>query len=269
MTDFSLSIEFILDTEDRLRTLIGLINDDSFLATFSLAPGAAGAARLVGGLAQKIVQSFLPAHDQVPILMFTGDFNLTPDGTRSDLREGSYAVLGTCDPSTELPDPRDKFEVSEGELLLNGEPVTELSYVLLNVKRIAARTRELNEGAGWESKLREAEDEANLPTEDSPDRTWNKCRGLLREAQALLRADANYLRVEADEIVLSSLDRCRRAIFGTDARLGLSDRGSRDSRPFIELEEFGLADTDIVGMLEGYADRVRSARLALRDIGLA
>jgi hypothetical protein len=270
MTDFSLSIEFILDTEDRLQTLIGLINDDSFLATFSLAPGAAGAARLVGGLAQKIIQSFLPAHDQVPILMFAGDFNLTPEGSQTDLREGNYVILGTRDTKTPLPDPSAKLDVIGDELLCNGEPVTEVSYVILSVKRIEARTRELNEGAGWEAKLREAEDEARLPVEDNPDLTWKKCRGLLREAQALLRADANYLRQESDEITLTVIERCHRLIFGNASRLGDLARRHNIIQPE-ELAEFGLTLThaDIATVLDKYADRVRSARDALRRIGIS
>jgi hypothetical protein len=88
MPSVSISVEFILDKENRLATLSGLINDDSFLASVSLAPGAATVARTVGSLAQKVIQSFVPAEEREPLLQFNGDFNLAVEG----LRDGYYVI---------------------------------------------------------------------------------------------------------------------------------------------------------------------------------
>jgi hypothetical protein len=100
-THVSVSIEFILDKENRLQALAGLINDDSFVAAVSLAPGGAMVAKTVGGLAQKVITSFMPAEERQPILQFSGDFNLAT----SELRDGYYAILGTRDAENPLSTP--------------------------------------------------------------------------------------------------------------------------------------------------------------------
>jgi len=82
MPHVSVSIEFILDKENRLAALTSLVNDDSFLRVVSLAPPAAAVAKSVGQLAQKIVQTFIPAEQRQPILQFSGDFNLAPGATQ-------------------------------------------------------------------------------------------------------------------------------------------------------------------------------------------
>lgn len=67
MTHVSVAIEFILDKENRMAALTNLINDDSFLAVVSLAPGMSTVAKTVSRLAQKIIQSFMPAEERHPI----------------------------------------------------------------------------------------------------------------------------------------------------------------------------------------------------------
>jgi hypothetical protein len=109
MPDISVSIEFILDKENYLRDLSGLINSDSFLATVSLAPGAAMVAKTISGLAGKIIETFVPAEERQPILQFSGEFNLADDG----LKDGYYIILGTRDDRNPLPtrSPNFKYEV--------------------------------------------------------------------------------------------------------------------------------------------------------------
>ena len=68
MTNVSIAIEFILDIQNNLAKLGGLINNDAFLAAISLAPGEAAIAKPAGSLAQSIIQTFIPAQTQQPTL---------------------------------------------------------------------------------------------------------------------------------------------------------------------------------------------------------
>lgn len=276
MPHVSMSIEFILDKENRMAALTNLINDDSFLAAVSLAPGATTVAKTVSGLAQKIIQNFMHGDEREPILQFSGDFNLTANS----MREGYYVILGSRDERSPLPSPLPCLSVKDGELLADGSPITQLSYVVLHVQRTEARTRDLSGGAVWDHKLREAENEAEnisqdpLADADGRRQAWDKCRGLIREAQALLRADPNYLRREADSLIKATFKTCSDLVsaetlqrrFGTSvadaSRLWQPDAGS--DRAFLGI----AADEDLGTSLDRYARQVRAARGVLRNAGL-
>jgi hypothetical protein len=278
MTHVSVSIAFILDKENHMTALTSLINDDSFLAAVSLAPGTSIVAKTVSRLAQKIIQNFMPAEEREPILQFSGDFNLTAGG----MQEGYYAILGSRDERNPLPSPSPRLEVCEGQLLAGGTPVAHLSYVILDVQRTEARTRDLSGGAVWEHKLREAENEAqNIAQDplagdgdDERRQAWDKCRNLIREAQALLLADPNYLRHEADSIIKATFKACKDLVspespqrrfgpsIGDTSRLWQPDEGS--DRAFLGI----AADEDLDASLARYAHQVRAARRVLRAAGL-
>jgi hypothetical protein len=218
MSHITISIDYILDVKNSLATLGALINDEAFLSVISLAPGAAVAARTISGLSQKIIQSFMEPEERKPILQFRGDFNIASQ----EVREGYYVILGTRDKRCPIPRPLPTLEVQEGDLLADGSPVTQWSYVVLEVRTLPARTRHLNDGAEWEQRLREAEDEAlaisHDPLADDEQRrlAWNRCLELLQEAQVLLRADSNYLTEEASKIVIAAYNKCHRQILGTE-----------------------------------------------------
>jgi hypothetical protein len=269
MSQVSVSIDFVLDIENRLGQLAGLINSDSFLSAVSLAPGAALVARTIAGLSQKVLQTFIPAEQQQPILQFSGDFNLTSGA----LKEGYYVILGTNDDDNPLPNPIPKLEVRDGGLLADGERVTQLSYIILMVGRTEARTRDLSEGAAWDAKLREAEDKAqfaasDLSTDDEKLQTWEDCRKILREAQVLLRADPNYQREEADAILAASLKTCADLVGG-------KKRGPGEITPQLHqavvanLEGMGVSTGgDWVAKLNDYAEQVAESRSILQQAGL-
>ncbi len=142
------------------------------------------------------------------------DFNLVT----SDLKDGYYVILGTIDDATPLPDPSIRLEVRDGVLLVHGDPATKWSYVILDVQRTQTRPPEMNDGANWADKLREAEDEARLLMQDplandkERKQIWEKCLKLIQEAQTLLRADDNFLAKDSSNIVMTTLDRCRQLI---------------------------------------------------------
>jgi len=214
MPHVSVSIDFVLDTENRLSALAGLINSDAFLSAVSLAPVAATVAKTVSGLTEKVINTFIPAQERQPILQFTGDLNISGD----QVREGYYAIVGTRDEDIGLPEPKAKFEVVDGTLRINGMLADHLSYVIFGVHRTPVRGRGLNGGAVWDQRLREAEDEAHntledpLADRDRRQEVWKKCVGLIKEAQILLRSDPNYHRSEADKIVRATLADCQQLV---------------------------------------------------------
>ncbi len=70
-----------------------------------------------------------------------------------------------------LPNPIPELTVREGQVLENGVPLTQPSYVVFDVRRVEMRTRDLSEALGWDTKLREAEDWAReVPANRS--RAW-------------------------------------------------------------------------------------------------
>jgi hypothetical protein len=274
MSQLSISIDFILDKENRLAALGGLINEDSFISAVSLAPGAALAAKTISGLAQKIIQTFVPAEERQPILQFSGDFDVATGG----LKEGYYAILGSTDEENPIPSPLPFLEVRDGELLADKQQITRLSYVILEVRCTQARTRDLNDGAPWEGKLREAENEATnllddpLATADDRKQMWEKCRNLIREAQVLLRTDPNYLRDEADSIIKAVYRRCSELVGEpmTTRTRSIDATAASTWRPDEESDRRFLGfslDEDLEQTLDKYAEAVADARRVLESSG--
>jgi hypothetical protein len=277
MPHVSISIEFILDKENRLNALAGLINSDAFLAAVTMAPVGATVARTVSGFTQKIIDTFIPAQEREPILQFTGDLNLAGE----NVREGYYVIVGTRDEEAPLPGPKARFEVTNGALKIDGQSAEGLSYVIFGVHRTAARGRDLSAGAAWEQRLREAEDEARNalqdPLADAQRRqdVWKKCVTLITQAQVLLRSDPNYLRSEGDAIVRATLLECQPLVAVTP----VVTRGLGRGRLPSDLDAGRLAEVSaqlgILGIETGedlaqstaqYAERLQASRDALADI---
>lgn len=272
MTHVSVSIEFLLDKKNRLVDLAGLINSDAFLATVSLAPGAAMVAKTIGGLSEKIIQTFLEPTEQQPVLQFNGDFNISAN----DLRDGYYVILGTRDANNPLPSPLPTLSVNNGELLADGQPLTQLSYVVLEVRVLPARTRGLNDGAAWVEKLRQAEGTAQRIAVDpfaeaeEQEQAWQECKALIKEGQLLLTADLNYLDQEASKIIRDSFERCRKQIFASNDRL--TTRGEAKGMDVLDV----AADRQFLGIdpgenlsetLGAYAEQVAASRQILQEAG--
>jgi hypothetical protein len=271
MDRVSVSVEFILDKENRLAALGGLINDDAFLAAVSLAPGVALAARTLGALSQKILQTFLQPQERQPILQFSGDFNIAT----GDLRDGYYVLLGTRDERYPLPRPLPPLKVQDGDLFADGRPVTQWSYVVLDVRCLECRTRDLNDGAPWAAKLRQAEAVAqrlaNDPLADAGERqrAQDECRDLLKEAQLLLLADANYLDGEARCIIKAAYAECSQQILGAGPQpvskgLAQAPPGRSADRAWLGIP----ADEDLNAVRARYAEQVAAARRVISEAGI-
>ncbi len=269
MTHVSISIEFLLDKKNRLVDLAGLINSDAFLTAVSLAPGTALVAKTIGSLSQKLIQTFLEPAEQQPILQFNGDFNIPAN----DLRDGYYVILGTRDPANPLPSPMPTLSVAGGGLLADGKPISQLSYVILDVRVLPARKRDLNDGAVWADKLRQAEESAQRLAADpfarAEERTqlWDECKLLIKEAQLLLAADPNYLSQEAGNIIRDSFERCCKQIFESDSRsIVLEAKGTSSLDLAADKRFLGIdSGEDLTASLRQYAQQVTTARQILKQ----
>jgi hypothetical protein len=271
MDRVSLSLEFVLDKENRLATLGGLINDDAFLAAVSLVPGAAMAARTIGRVSQKLIQSFLNPEERQPILQFSGDFNIAG----GELKEGYYVVLGTRDENAPLPRPLPSLEVKGNELLADGQPVVQWSYIVFYVRCIERRTRDLNEGATWDAKLKAAEAIAqrveNDPFADADKRKqeWKACMENLKQAQVLLLDSPTYLYVEANEIIMSAFQYCKSRIFAErQAKSPVVFRGISTVQqvPEHDMAALGIPKyAKLEDMEREYAEKSRQARKIIQQ----
>ncbi|MCS6848348.1 MAG: hypothetical protein RMN52_11630 [Anaerolineae bacterium] len=265
MTQADVSLDLLVDKENQLAKLAGLINTDSLFAPLALSPGALAVAKTISSLAQKTIQAFIPAAEQKPILQFSGTFNLAG----GDVREGYYVIIGTRDTSAPLPAPAAKLEVQDGSLLIDGRPADRLSYVILELGVAEARTRDAGANTPWHRKLREAEDEARhagqdpFATDESRRQTWDRVVGLLREARVLLAADAEYLPGEADKIYWSSCELCKTALFSTGTKLAGATREREPWTPDEAQSRAALgipADLDLDRALDDYLDQVNWTR---------
>ncbi len=276
MTRVSVSIEFLLDKKNRLVDLAGLINSDAFLTAVSLAPGAAMVAQTIGGLSEKIIQTFLEPAEQQPILQFNGDFNIPAN----DLKDGYYVILGTRDADNPLPSPLPPLSIVNGELLADRQPLDRLSYIILDVRVLEARTRSLNDGAVWAEKLRQAEGVAqrlaadSFAGEEERRQAWQECKMLIKEAQLLLTADTNYLPVEADKIIKDAFERCRKQIYEERERAIV-----RGEKGLALLDATAVAadwlflgidpGEDLTATLGRYAQQVAEARRIMQEAGMS
>jgi hypothetical protein len=272
MTHVTISIEFILDQQNNLALLAGLINDDSFLTAVSLAPGAVAIAKTIGGLAQKVIQTFVPAQQRQPILQFVGDFNLGAGA--NDLVEGYYAILGTRSENDPIPSSATTIEIGQSGLLLGGKEISQFSYVVLDVTRVPARTRELNSGAVWDKKLREAESLAQEVADDpfaddnQHKEVWRKCSALLQEARTLLLADPTYAESEASSIYKTIYKACADLITGK-AGAGVAKGVELKAAIAADQARLGIAEgEDLDRIASEYAKQTEDARRILQESNL-
>jgi hypothetical protein len=267
MPQVAIALDFHLDKENRLAKLGSLVNKESFSAALSLAPGSIVIAKTISALAEDIITTFIPAEEQEPILQFSGDFNLSTD----DLRAGYYAILGTRDADHPIPAPLPSLAFREGRLHGDGYPLSGLSYVVFEVRKTSARTRDTGVGSDWDARLREAEDIAQNLIDEARRSAWEKCRNLIREAQTFLRSDSNFLRTEGEQIARATYLRCRDLVLepvhersGRTRVAGDSPAWLPDDRADRAYLNIG-ADEDLDAQVFDYASEVMKAREILSD----
>ena len=203
----------VRDTSREFEKTLDNIRGLPEFAVYFAGPRFAAAAKTVGGVSEKLLQTLLPHNERQLALRFEEHFNIA-DGVRS----GYYVVFGSSDTSTPLP-VAPMCEVRDQMVFVDGEPARDLSWVLLELVGVPARTRIFSEGAVWEDKLRSAESRAvNIskdPLARKPDKNqaFGFCQTLIHEAQTLLLNDPNYLKSEADSIIDEVYDLCLIKVF--------------------------------------------------------
>lgn len=208
-------IDFLRNTQNNLTKLGALIDDDKFLAVISLPSEVVAVAKTVGGLAQCLIQIFVPSEERKPILEFMGDLNIGGDDVERSLRSGYYEILGSRHEQDSLPTTVPAIEVRKDSLLIDGAPAIQYLYVVLDVERVVARTRTMAEGAVWDAKRRKAEqlaiEFAHVPYTDKDEKKqpWLKCRALLQEARALLMTDPICALDEAAALYKADYESCQ------------------------------------------------------------
>ena len=273
MERVSISLDFILDRKNRFVTLSKIINEGGLFSAISLAPGAALVAQTLSKLSQQLIENFIPSEDQQPLLRFSSDFSLAGDG----LKEGYYVILGSQDSNNPLPSPYElkSMAVRDKMLLINDRLVTRLSYVILNVQSVPARTRDASQGAAWDLKLSEAENKAHtllnnpLATHDDKQKGWEDCLKLLTDAQTLLLSDPTYLRSEANAIIKSVYANCKDLVI-SQVRIS-GDLGTPNWIPDENMARDRLdipVDEDLNATLDHYAEQVIESRRTLKAVGL-
>ena len=269
MTRVFISIEFILDTHNRMADLTKLINGGAFATAISLAPVAATSAKTISEISKKLIGAFIPDPDQrEPILQFKGDFNIPA----KELCDGYYVILGTRDQKKPLPDSKAELEVKGIDLLVNGKPATDWSYVILNVRSVDVRGRSLSEGADWEKKIRKAEGIAGFVESDrfasskSKREAWEECKNLIKEAQTLLFNDENYLFYEATAIYKKALADCSKMIFGDSDIIVSASRAAKSKDLKKDREFLGIdLDEDLEDELNRYEYQLAETSRVIRE----
>lgn len=223
----TVAVSFLLDTKNGLRTFAQLANDDDLLSVVSLAPGAAAVAKTVSSLATKVIDRFMAPGDKVPVLQFVGDFSIV--GGR--VNEGYYVILGSGQGGKSLPSPLPQqadLSFEGAELLWHDNPVTDWSYLVLEVDVVPTRGRALAGGEAWAKKLDEA-DALSRKIENDPfastDRRRDvstRCRELVFNADTLFGASPLFLPSERTAIIRRAYTDVRARVFpeGLAADLG-------------------------------------------------
>jgi hypothetical protein len=266
----SIKLNLLLDQKDRLESLSNAINNSGFLTTISLSEPVLATAKALGKASRCILDAFLEAETKKPILEFTGDFNVgTPD-----LRSGYHVFLATTDKGSPLPAHDAHYSVEGTTLLVDQQPATRWSYVILEVMCSEARDR--NPQANWDKLLREAEAAASEFARNAAFLDANqmkakqkaavdKCQALITKAETLLQADPNYVSEERSRIIAASFKDYTDKITGiaTTRRYGapasrVHNRRISDARLALGLPK----DAELNQVLLRYAEQVQGFRLA-------
>lgn len=211
---FSIGIEFILDRENAFGQMTSLINDRSFISAVGISAEAAGVAKSVGIISQKILSTFLTEEQKKPILSFSGNFQIAS----GDLQAGMYAIIGSQDDDYPLPDNYDGLRISDGRLFLGDEPMRNVSYVVIEIGRTSTRGESGASDSRWLKLLRSAKNDIdsaveNLLSEGEDLRiAYKNARTKIGQARVLLLSDENYLPAERDAIIKSTVAYCNDAV---------------------------------------------------------
>jgi hypothetical protein len=160
--------------------------------------------------------------------------------------------------------------VQGSDLLLNGKSITDLSYIVLDVTTIPARTKDLGRGESWYKKLIEAE-QASLKIklfdgEDKRRAIYDQCFDFINEASILLLNDPLYHPNEARAIIQSAYDEISNKIFpkGATKGLGAPQRINSKVKSLLGVEN----ESELTNAVSTYSNISTQAKQALTELGL-
>jgi hypothetical protein len=270
MEQVTIAIEFLVDRENRLSQLADLANDGTFLSAISFAPGAVAVAKSLAEISKKIIAKFMYEADQQPVMRFEGDFSLPAD----DLSDAYYVILSAHHAEHPLPRPLPSpsmLKVQDKELLYNDRPVTEWSYVILDVDTVEARTKELGRGELWYEKLNQADKQADeihndpFASETSRRSVWESCSTLIRDADTLLTMYPLYSHKEARAIISEAYYLAREKILSsTGTGLGAPPGMRAKERDFLNV----AGEDELRSRVAQYAAAQSRSREKLTRLGM-
>ena len=269
MDKVSISFEFVLHRKNQLSALSKVINDGALQSALSLAPGMSLAAQILSSVSQKLIENFIPKGENTSLIQFDGDLNVTGN----ELKEGYYVILGSWDKANPLPSPdqQKKLVVQDGLLLIDDKPIDNLSFIILDLRWLPILTRD-NSTAAWNIKLLEAEDIAEgFKTNPFADEmkvkdAWVKIGDILNEARTLLRADPSILEIEAKELLIATLENCKRTLSDNNFERGTGNKQTwrpddTDMRALLGISP----EEDTVKVANEYAEKVFTSRQILGE----
>jgi hypothetical protein len=261
--------DFIVDTQSKLQPLADLVNNKTFVAALSFAPGAALVAAAIGGITQGLLEAFVPAAAQDFPLQCQGDFNIVGE----ELHDAYYALLGT---TVDAPFPP-TFDSTllgfrGGTLMYNGNPIDEWSYIVLDVRAIRAKDREFGRAtnAPWSDLLDKAENQAlNMPAQDkaTKDSTFKSCQSIVAQAAVLLQQDLMYLNKDRKGIIATELSDLHYQIYGV--RGNVADALNPEVLTSLEIPVYAQASPQQAfdALVQGHQQSVNRAVPVLRELG--
>jgi hypothetical protein len=263
-----LAVEFLLGQHNRLADLKKIISEDGLASVLSLAPGAGDIAAKTTKLVAKMLETFLDTEERKPLLRFNGDLLLSS----GELSDAFIVVLGSSYDRYPLPRPLpspDRVKVSENELLLDGQSVTQYSFIAFDLAVVERRGEAMGRGEPWDRKLAEVDivlaSLSPFAAVEARHSAWRTCERLIRDAHALLNASPLYLRKEVTEIVNRAyLDARVRALGETTTALGAPPSLDDEERAFLEVR----SPEELKARVEGYAKKMEQSERKLRELGL-
>ena len=215
-------IELVLDQQNRLHLLENVINGGAFTKAVSLAPAKLAAAKAISAVAMQVVNALLPMKDQETIFRFIKDFNFLTGGFHS----GYWAFIGTRDedyPLSGINSFKLSIDAATGRLMMDGKPLLNYSYIVIETIHLAAKGKDRGQGAPWYGKLREARSLAQMlgdrrgngeeiSAKQQLD-TMKQCRQTLQETRTLFDTDFTYVQQEKDAILTAEARACESIIW--------------------------------------------------------
>lgn len=212
------SVSFVPSVTNRLEGLQGIINSNELLTPLSIAPGKLLVAQQLSKLAGSILDVFCPKDSKGarPSLDMSWTFNPVMNSLNvplpGDLRDGYYVFFASQDGKHPLPVGANSQTVTVNgiDVNVNGQPVRDMSYLVLLVRTKDRKTKEASSEA-WSKDLSDLDtilQDVDLQKK-TKNQAYDECIDKILAARTLLGVDPSYLQVEKNEIIQAAIDKVK------------------------------------------------------------